>query len=86
MRRLAVAAALLTVAACSPRAPDPPGETGPTGHVHGLAVDPGDGLVCPATHTGLLRGTGARWDCLVSAYPFIAAPAGSAELYPGGVG
>ncbi|MEJ7834272.1 MAG: F510_1955 family glycosylhydrolase [Nocardioides sp.] len=45
-----------TTAACSPEADDGGGGTNDAvGHVHGLGVDPADGQLMVATHTGLFR-------------------------------
>jgi hypothetical protein len=57
-RSLIVLAAVLTLAACgderAPTAPAAPTDPGLI-HIHGLGVDPADGALYVATHTGLFR-------------------------------
>ena len=61
MRRAAalVTVTLLTVAGCANSKPTDPGSTDPDasvmGHIHGLGVDPADGVLYAATHFGLFR-------------------------------
>lgn len=61
VRSWAGVAALLVAAGCSSDSPTPEeGGAGAMAHIHGIGVDPADGSLYAATHTGLFRIEGQK--------------------------
>lgn len=55
-RQVVITAALLLASSCASDSPAPDEkEPGAMAHIHGIGVDPADGILYAATHTGLFR-------------------------------